>query len=257
MSQAVEKAARILWWLAERAEDDDHGEQSLRNLAAGVGLDKATAYRIAQSLAKYGLVSHNPATRDYRIGPGAIQLARAATKAHPFLGQYLPVLKDLARATEETVSLSERRGLTGVTIHEIESQQVVRYANKVGVSAPLYMAAGPRSILTWSDEATRRRVLDGPIESFAGQTLTSTDELAEAIAADRAAGYCHSFGERHAGVHSLAAPILGADGYAMGAVSILWPSRGAEEDGRRLREWPPILMDAVRPVSAHGRRAVA
>jgi DNA-binding IclR family transcriptional regulator len=251
MSQAVEKAARLLWWLAEQAENGDRPEQNLRDIAQGLALDKATTYRIAQSLAKHGLIAHDPVTRGYRIGSAAIRLARAATKAHPFLGQCLPILKELARETGETVSLSERRDLSSVTVHEIESDQVVRYANKVGEVAPLYLSAGPRAILTWSDESTRRAVLEGPIEPMTSRVI-SPSELAEAIAQGRRSGYCHSFGERHEGVHSLAVPVLGNEGYAVGAIAVLWPSRGAKEDGRRLQDWPALLVRIVGSLGVSG-----
>jgi hypothetical protein len=39
--------------------------------------------------------------------------------------------------------------------------------------------------------------------------------------------------------------VLGANGFARGAISILWPSRGVEVDRKRLRNWPRLLRNAM------------
>ncbi|MFI0370619.1 IclR family transcriptional regulator [Actinomadura sp. 1N219] len=252
MSQTVERAVKLLFWLAERTADSDTAEHSLGDIASGVELDKATTYRLAQSLVKFDLIEHDPRSRRYRLGSGAMVLARAAMQGHAFLGQCMPVLRLLSERTGETVSLSERRGLSSMTIYEIESGESVRYANKIGRAVPLHVAAGPRAILAWSAPETRRTVVEGELASFTPNTITDAGALRRTLEATRERGYAHSFGERTPAVHSLAAPVFGEDGYAVGSVCILWPSRGEETDAERLRTWPGLLMDAVKSVQAGG-----
>lgn len=249
MSQSVERAAQLLLWLADRAIEDGHLDHGLKEMAEGAGLDKATAHRLARSLAKYGLVRHDDVSRRYQLGAAAIRLGRAGMNGHVTLERCLPLLKTLASETGETISLSERQDLRSVTIYEIESRQVVRYANRIGRSVPLHVAAGARAILAFSDEQIVAAVLDGALDASTTDTIIDPVVLEQVLLEVKSRGYATSFGERTAGVHSLSAPIRLADGNAAGSVSILWPSRGEEIDTQRLQEWPEMLLRATKQLN--------
>jgi DNA-binding IclR family transcriptional regulator len=256
MSQTVHRAASLLLWLAKQPLTDSGGRK-LGEIAAGVELDKATTHRLLQSLVSVGFVKQDPESRHYSLGSAALHLAGAAREVHPFLQRCAPIVERLAAETNETVSLSERRGLENVTIHEVESQQVVRYANKIGRASSLHVAAGALAVLAWSPEDIIERVLSQPLERYTSRTITGPDELRNLIATARRNGYTHSFGQRHEGVHSLAVPICSQGRTAAGAASIIWPSRGKAEDRRRIKEWPALLMSAFQSVSCSPSRGAA
>lgn len=253
MSQSLTRAVRLLLWLAQESEPGADGRR-LGEISAGVGLDKATAHRLLQTLVKVDFVRQDETTRLYSLGSSALLLAGAARAAHPFLARCAPIADALAKELNETVSLSERRGLDNVTIYEIESQQVVRYANKIGRSSRLHVAAGAQAVLAWSPDPVIDEILAGPLEPYTPRTVTDPDQLRKIIDRALRSGYTHSFGQRHEGVHSLAVPIRDEDGIALGAASIIWPSRGRDEDRRRLREWPPLLLRAFARSADEGRR---
>lgn len=254
MSQSTERALALLVDIAERTADRPSADFALKELAASSGLDRATAHRLLRALGKYGFVEHDEETRRYRLGPAALLLARAAIHGHRLLDRAVPVMRKLSEATRETVSLSERQELRSVTIYEVEGSEIVRYANKIGRSAPLHVAAGARAILAFSAPPIVERVLRHELDAYTDATLTDADALAETLAATREAGYAHSFGERHPGVHSLAAPLLDDTGWAVASLCILWPSRGEAEDRRRLETWPQMLLEAADSIST-GTRA--
>lgn len=253
MVESVERAARILLWLADNPATDGHAGQPLKLLSIGTGIDKATAHRIAASLEKHNLIKHDLTTHRYALGSAALRIGRAALDRHGLVSRCLPTMNLLAEQTNETISLAERQGRHSVTIWEIESNQLVRYANSIGRTAPLHIAAGSRAILAFSDPTTINAILNNPMSPMTEQSLTDPKILETEILKTRQKLYTHSYGERTYNVHSLSIPVLDASGIALGAISVLWPSRGNEIDRQRLSEWPALLVKLFYEINDHPR----
>ena len=82
----------------------------LSDLARLAGVNKATCYRLLTELASRGLVEQIAASREYRLGPALIRLARLRDAAVPARNAVMPLLQALARATGETAHLSQLAG---------------------------------------------------------------------------------------------------------------------------------------------------
>jgi len=241
MSQTLERGITLLMHLSDIALAQDDPKVALKDIAAGVALDKATAFRLLKSLEKFKLVESD-GKGNYWTGSAALILSQAASRTNSLINQAIPVMRELAAFTGETISLAERRLLTSVTLYEIESVQTVRYANKIGAAAPLHAGAGPRAILAFSEETVQNAVLAAPLERFTAETITDPEQLQLALSKNRQAGFVVSSGERVRGTNSISVPLCGTEGYARGAMSILWPSRGTEIDRKRIKEWPQKLV---------------
>lgn len=241
MSQTLERGITLLMHLSDIALAQDDPKIALKDIAVAVKLDKATAFRLLKSLEKFKLVESD-GKGNYWIGSAALVLSQAASRTNSLINQAVPIMRELAGLTGETISLAERRLLTSVTLYEIESAQAVRYANKIGAAAPLHAGAGPRAILAFSDQSVQNAILTGPLERFTAETITEPEQLERSLRKNRQEGFVVSSGERVSGTNSISVPLCGTDGYARGAMSILWPSRGAEIDRQRISEWPEKLI---------------
>jgi DNA-binding IclR family transcriptional regulator len=245
MSQTLERGITLLMHLSNIALGQDDPKIALRDIATAVSLDKATAFRLLKSLEKFELVETD-GKGNYWIGSSALGLSQAASRANSLINQSIPVMRELAGDTGETVSLCERRSLSSVTVYEIESVHAVRYANKIGIAAPLHAGAGPRAILAFSERSIQEKILAGTLERFTSETIIEPARLERTLRKNRKDGFVVSSGERVGGTNSISVPLCGNDGYARGAMSILWPSRGAATDRERIREWPEKLISAAR-----------
>lgn len=78
-------------------------------LAAEAGLDRATAHRLATSLATAGFVDRDPRKR-YRLGLQAMQLGLSSMTRAPLVEACRPLMQRLARQTGDTVFLVVRNG---------------------------------------------------------------------------------------------------------------------------------------------------
>src|SRR6266498_5013541 len=70
--QSVTRAVRALELIAEE------GELGVTDLGRGLGVHKATASRLAATLADGGLIERDPVSDRYRLGFGLIRLVGAA-----------------------------------------------------------------------------------------------------------------------------------------------------------------------------------
>ena len=256
MSQTLERGISLLMHLSEIALGQGDPRVPLKDIATAVSMDKATAFRLLKSLEKFKLVEDD-GKGNYWIGSAALVLSQAAARTNGLISQSIPVMRELAALTGETISLAERRDHTSVTLYEIESAQAVRYANKIGLAAPLHAGSGPRVILAFSEPSVINEVLTRHLQRFNPATITDPVRLERELRQCRKDGYAVSSGERVSGTNSISVPLCGIDGHARGAMSILWPSRGVDIDRERIRDWPPILQAATRNLHVGFQRQVA
>lgn len=246
MSLSLEKGLRLLLVLSEHAKGGGHG-LALRDLAAESELDKATAYRLLRSLGKYAFIEQDEGGH-YALGTGALGLAQAAFRSHRLVQRLLPVMRAVHAATQETINLAERQDLVSVTVHELPSAAHVRYTTRIGAWAPLHLGASSRATLAFSPPAVREAVLAGALTPVTPASIADRPTLESTLAAVRRDGYAISRGERVEGTNALAVPLLDSDGYAIGSLAVLWPSRGDAVDEEHRATWPAVLLDAIRDV---------
>lgn len=231
-------------------------ELALADLARHAGFDKATTRRLLLSLMEHGLVEQDEGTRRYRLGAGLGRLALMREAQFPFLRTAAPLVEALATETGETVHLSEysRRGL--ITVHVVESAKANRVSVALGEFLPMHATASGIAFLAFTEDRVRQAILAGPLPAFTPFTVSSAAALAEQVAATRARG--HSIGSQgfEEGVQSVAAPILGADGFAIGTIAIAAPQvRVLEGD---IERYGASVADAARSIGERlvGRRSL-
>jgi Transcriptional regulator len=121
---------------------------SVADLAAEIGIDRAVAYRIVETLEQHGLVVRTEGRR-YRLGAGVIALAE---RFHPqLLHAASPVLQELADATRAAAFLTvEHDELEGVPVAGAEARaasEAVHVGYRIGVRHALDRGANGLAIL--------------------------------------------------------------------------------------------------------------
>lgn len=204
-------------------------EIGLSDLSRKAGLDKATARRLLMALAEHRLVEQEPVSRRYRLGAGLTRLARIRDAQLPLLPVAIPILRELSQQTGETVHLSEYSAGALLTIHVELSPKANRVNVNVGQILPLHGTASGLALLAFVREEIRRDCLRTPLAAFTPHTMTDAKQVLQAVwlAAER--GYSRSGQGYEEGVHSVAAPILGSDGYPIGTVAIASPVSRADD----------------------------
>ena len=163
--------------------------RSLGGLQTATGLPRATAHRLAVALEMHGLLRRDDDGR-FDLGPELASLGRTAATRFPLAGIALPALETLRSATGESVQLFVREGAHRRCVVSLQSPHALRWIVPEGVLFPL-------------DVGSAGHVLSG-------------DPLTDA-------GWVESVEEREAGVASVSAPVVDADGTMVAAVSVSGP----------------------------------
>ncbi|MEY4900026.1 MAG: hypothetical protein RI895_448 [Actinomycetota bacterium] len=198
----LDKAAHILDAL-------ESGPLTLAGLVAATGLARPTAHRLATALEHHRLVARDLNGR-FILGPRITELASAAGE-DKLLSIANPILIALRDATKESAQLYRRQGELRICV--AASERMTGLRDTVPVGAGLTMSAGSAAqiLLAWEEPDRLHRGLQGA-------TFTASD-----LSGVRRRGWAQSLGEREPGVASVSAPIRGANGKIVAAVSISGP----------------------------------
>ena len=198
----LDKAAHILDAL-------ESGPMTLAGLVAATGLARPTAHRLATALEHHRFVARDLNGR-FILGPRIKELAGAAGE-DKLLSIANPILIALRDATKESAQLYRRRGDQRICVAAAERMTGLR--DTVPIGAGLTMGAGSAAqvLLAWEEPDQLHRGLKGA-------KFTATD-----LSGVRRRGWAQSLGEREPGVASVSAPIRGANGKIIAAVSISGP----------------------------------
>ncbi len=203
----LDKAVAILRAVAEEPA-------TLADLVARTDLPRATAHRLAMALEGHRLLRRTE-TGAWAPGPGLAELNRGG----PDLAELaLPPLAALRDASGESAQFYVRDGAARVCIAAAERLSGLRDTVPVGARLPMTAGSAAHALLAFAPQEEVTPLLASA--SFTARTLLEV----------RRRGWAHSIAEREPGVASLSAPVRGASGSVLGAVSISGP---VERLGRR------------------------
>jgi len=198
-------------------------ELGLTDLARRSGFDKATTRRLLVALTGHGFVEQDAGTRHYRLGAGLSRLARIREARLPFLQTAVPLVRDLASATAETVHLSEFGIDRLVTVHVEHPAWANRVNIDIGQLLPLHSTASGIAYLAFARDEIVKACLAGPLEAFTAHTLIEPAAISRSMAEARERGYSICDQGLEEGVISVAAAILAAEGFALGTIAVAAP----------------------------------
>ena len=199
---------------------------SLGQLAAMLGIDRSSAFRLANTLKRRGFLANASAGRDYVLGPSVWRLSHQYDWSKMLARVAHDPLKALAAETNETAHLAVREGRKALFIDHVTSSHVIadlRTDRRIG-AAVLHLArqgATDRFRGTGSDRPLRREAAEGvheehdPEHPVAGRGVRGASAK-KALPLDES--------EYLEGVRCIAAPIRDRDGAVIASIGISAPA---------------------------------
>ena len=216
--RSVNRALRALELIAEA------GELGVTELGRRLGVHKATASRLAATLARRGLIERDPVSDRYRLGFGLIRLAGAAMAGLDLVSSARPVLEELAEQTRETVTLGVVSGDDVVSIDQVSGTRSIVSVSWVGKRTPLHATSTGKILLAGMSDAELDRRLARGLERATPRTVTDPAELRSQLEEARRRGWAQTLEELEEGLNAVAAPVRQADGEVVGALSVSGPA---------------------------------
>ena len=204
---------------------------TLSDLAAHLGQNKATVFRVLHTLEQFGYLAKDPATGRYALGLRLHALGAAAVRHEQLRWQALPPLQDLAESTGETVHVGILHEGVVVTVQIVEGTHAVRMHSSVGKRSPAHASALGKVLMAYLPDAEVDAVVAAHgLRRFTARTITTPGALREALHRVRLDGYAQDEEEIEAGLRCLAAPISDRSGRPMAAVAISAPATRMDAD---------------------------
>lgn len=241
---SIEKAIDILFCF-----DGQQAQLRLTDISDKLGLHKSTAHRMLSLLKKKGLIVSSPNSQLYSLGPGIVELAWVVLRQQDLRSMCHPFLERLRQTTNETASLYTRIGDKRVCIEELESSQHIKYAQTVGLTAPLHVGAPGKALLAFLPQAELDALLaELPLTPLTPSTLSDPARLRTELAITHMRGYAISMGERSPGASAVAAPVWDWSNRPIAAVGVLGPMQRLTFE--KLQELGPQIVQVAREISA-------
>jgi IclR family transcriptional regulator, KDG regulon repressor len=197
---------------------------TIPQLAALSGYPRPTVYRIVGALSAEGLVVESARGGCYALGPRLMSLASRSWERSDLRIAAANALQALRDATQETVHLAVKSGAEMVYIEKLESPHAVRMASRIGTRVTLYSSSVGKAYLSTLPRHERDALLQGlKFERFTANTITTRSVLDDELDATRARGYAEDREENEAQIFCYGSAIVGANGAAIGCVSVSIP----------------------------------
>lgn len=217
MSQTVDRALSILPLLAE-------GPADLGQVADRLDVHKSTALRLLRTLHEHGLVFRQSDQR-YRLGARLFALAQQAVESLDVREIAHPHLLALNEKCGHTVHLAVYEEGEVLYIDKVESRYPVRMYSRIGKPVAITVAAVAKLLLSDFPEAERRAIaekLDYP--TYTSRSTPNAAAFLKELAAVREQGWATDLGGHEESINCIGAPIRGADGRVVAAMSVSAPN---------------------------------
>ena len=226
--QVIDRAFSVLELVS------NEGSMSLKDIYTSLGLNKASAMRIANALVANGYLdkdergNYSLTFKAYEVGIRAVRRVDYITFIRETLDQLAAELGVIAQ-----FSVREENELLCLESFDLTRSNFSVYT-KVGIRSQLYAtSAGKAILMTYKDEEIKKLWDHMNIRIFTPKTVTDYDQFMQRIYEARYRGYALDDEESELGLFCIGAPLVNSTGKAIGAIS-LSTNRMDEETERRL-----------------------
>lgn len=213
----VRRAAQVLEVLSTSAT------LSLAEVSAATGIGKASAFRLLATLAADELVSQNPDTKRYSLGPRLIALGQRALDATTVSDASTVVMEDLARRHQVLITFNV---FTRDSV--LEARREPRHGRgefiPIGAPIPLHACASGIVYLAFAGEDAVAAAVARGLDRFASGTPTTRRALDAALTDVRRHGYAYAIDTLEEGVTAIAAPIYDHRSHVVATIGATAPT---------------------------------
>ncbi|MFN4128538.1 MAG: IclR family transcriptional regulator C-terminal domain-containing protein [Paracoccaceae bacterium] len=225
----------------------DRPRQSIAEVSAASGLDRATARRCLLTLAHHGYADWDG--KFFTLTPRVLRLGTACLAAMPLPQIVQPLLDALSDRIGQSTSVSILDGAEIVYVARAAQRKVMSITLMPGSRLPAFCTSMGRVLLAARPEAEIRTLLTAhPPVARTPLTRTDPEEILAELAQVRAQCFAIIDQEVELGLRSIAVPLLNAHGRTVAALNV-----GLAVGQIPLETTAETLQPALRAVAAETR----
>ncbi len=252
---AVEQAARILLYFTR----NESGTANLTEICHALGIYKSRGHTILKTLAAYGLIERDEATKRYSLGPALITLSHHLLRHLDIRKKALPYLETLAVETRGTALLGIIAGDYLIVAAKKDGDSHLGITIATGHRFHLTAGAHGKAIVAFLPEDERARILKRRQLYFHGSPdCLDRRRLNHEMKLCRESGYALDMGDLQPGIHAAASPVFSGNGRIVGALIAVgtFSEEEAQDIGEKTRAAAMALSGAMgAPITIGGTNA--
>jgi IclR family acetate operon transcriptional repressor len=235
---AVDRSADLLLRVLESEEP-----VALTELASASGIPKSTASRLVSALERRGLIEQDGQRGRLRPGPAILRVAERGMLERNVVELARPTLDALAQASGETINLAVpgRHGVEHVA--QVDSRHFLGTGQWLGRLVDYHCTAVGKVFMAFG----RATLATQPLAKHAPGTITDPRRLRSELEAVRRTECATAVDELEPGLAAMAAPVYGARGDVIAALSITGPT--LRMTPLRILELQPVLIEEAHALS--------
>ncbi|WP_209124935.1 IclR family transcriptional regulator [Alkalihalobacillus sp. BA299] len=241
MSEVIRKSITLLMTIKPNEQKE---EWSATEISRQLNLPVQTVHRLLTSLSEYGFVLQNKETKKFKLGLALMELGLSIINNLSVRNIALPVMERLATKTKESVYLTIAEGTDGIFIDCIDSPQLLKIVEPIGMRIPLCVGASKKVILANLNPKESQQVMR---ELRDLKKIDNFNQLETDLKRIREQGFAVSYGETTEGTVSVAAPIFSWEDEVIASISVAGPESRFKET--RLRELVMLTYKAALEIS--------
>jgi DNA-binding IclR family transcriptional regulator len=235
---AIDRGADLLLRVLESEQP-----VALTELASATGLPKSTASRLVSALERRGLIEQDGERGRLRPGPAILRVAERGMLERNIVELAKASLDALAEHSGETINLAvpARHGVEHLA--QVDSRHFLGAGQWVGRSVEYHCTANGKVFMAFG----RATLPAQPLARYTERTITDPVTLRAELQAVRSTGWATAIDELEDGLAAMAAPVRGARGDVVAALSISGPT--LRMTTARIHELEPLLTREARALS--------
>ncbi|MBK1795875.1 helix-turn-helix domain-containing protein [Devosia sp. WQ 349] len=197
----------------------DTPRQSISEVAAASGLDRATARRCLLTLAHLGYATYDG--KYFTLTPRVLRLGTACLATMPMPSIIQPMLDDLSERIGESSSASILDGSEIVYVARAAQRKIMSISLMAGSRLPAHCTSMGRAMLAQlKDPDLTALIGEGPFEPRTKNTIATLEGLQAEFAKIREQGYALNDQETEIGLRSIAVPVYNSRKVVIAAINI-------------------------------------
>lgn len=197
---------------------------TVREVAAGTGINRTTAHRLLASLHRRGWIERVADSAAYRPGLRYLALVRASLAGRDFIDEVRPAMERLSQLSRETVHLGILDNHDVLHIEKVDSPEIVGVSSRVGTRASPHVTGLGKALLASGPDEELEAYIKHARKRSLSPSAFDPDAFRTEIALARQQGYSIDDGESSPGVRCLAVAVRGVGGSPLFAISLTGPS---------------------------------
>ena len=218
ISATALKAFSVLDFVGEQ-----RGPVTAAEVAIGLGVDRATAYRMLMTLVQAGYVIRDDGS-GFRLSFKLLTLTRHLLDEGERTNRILESLRAISEETGETVHYSMLDGDSAVLVLRAKGTQRVAVDFQIGDRSLLHCSSIGKVLLAYNDARLTDRVIAAGLVKSAANTIVDGEELRRELVKVRAQRYAYDDRELADDMRCLAVPVFEKHGAVPGGIAISGPA---------------------------------